>query len=157
MHQSRLTKVALTAGMLVAGLGLSLPAVAGPSVADMSDIRVDHWAFSAIQAVVEKYGIIEGFPDHTFKGQRTLTRFEFSAALARVMQRISEMQGNGRDVATPDLKVLRDLHDEFKVELTSLKAADSGMADRIKKLEDDLAALDRAFPPPKGRSALGML
>ncbi|MBC7545711.1 MAG: S-layer homology domain-containing protein [Candidatus Sericytochromatia bacterium] len=146
MFQARALTVALTAGFILFGVSISSPAVARSSVADMEDLRVDHWAFGAIQAIVEKYAIMEGFPDKTFKGQRNLTRYEFAAALMRVMQRVEEMMQHGRDVGTSDLRVLRDLRDEFKAETNSLKLADAAMAERIKKLEEELAALKDSVP-----------
>lgn len=147
MLKARAFTVALVAGLVWTGVGAVNPAFAGSSsVADMADVRVDHWAFAAIQAVVEKYGIMEGFPDRTFKGQRNLTRYEFAAALMRVMQRVEEMMGHGRDVSANDLRVLRDLRDEFKAEVNSLKLANTQQADRIKKLEDDLANVKDNIP-----------
>jgi hypothetical protein len=144
LFKARALSVALVAGLV--WTGVAAPAMARGNVADMVDVRVDHWAFAAIQAVVEKYGIMEGFPDRTFKGQRNLTRFEFAAALLRVMTRVEEMMTAGRDVGANDLRVLRDLRDEFKAEVNSLKLADTQMAERIKKLEDDLTQLKENVP-----------
>ncbi|MBC7825576.1 MAG: S-layer homology domain-containing protein, partial [Candidatus Parcubacteria bacterium] len=49
------------------------------SVSQLSDIKPSDWAFQALQALVERYGVIVGYPDGTFRGNRPLTRFEFSA------------------------------------------------------------------------------
>lgn len=144
MFKARSLSALLAAGILAAGFGP--PAYARGTVADLMDVRVDHWAFAAVQSVIDKYGIMEGFPDRTFKGQRNLTRYEFAAALTRVMQRVEEMMGNGREVATSDLRVLRDLRDEFKAEVESLKRADAQMAERVKNLEDELAKLKDNVP-----------
>jgi hypothetical protein len=143
--KARAVSVALMAGFVWTAVGPSAMAASVP-VAEMQDVRVDHWAFAAIQAVVEKYAIMEGFPDRTFKGQRNLTRYEFAAALMRVMTRVEEMMKSGRDVGANDLRVLRDLRDEFKAEVNSLKLADAKQAERIKKLEDDLANLKENVP-----------
>jgi hypothetical protein len=148
LFKARALSVALVAGFVWTGAGVPAMA-AGLPVAEMQDVRVDHWAFAAIQAVVEKYAIMEGFPDRTFKGQRNLTRYEFAAALMRVMQRVEEMMKNGRDVGATDLRLLRDLRDEFKAEVNSLKLANAQQADRIKKIEDDLTNLKDNIPTVK--------
>jgi Carbohydrate-selective porin, OprB family/S-layer homology domain len=60
------------------------------SVSQLSDIKPGDWAFQAIQTLVERYGVITGYPDGTFKGNRPLTRYEFSAALNAVIGKIEE-------------------------------------------------------------------
>ena len=61
------------------------------TVADMlerngGDIPTGHWAKEAIIKVVDKYGIMSGFVDSTFKGNNTMTRYEFGVSCARIMQ-----------------------------------------------------------------------
>jgi hypothetical protein len=43
-----------------------------------------HWAYDAVQKLVEA-GMIIGYPDDTFKGGRGMTRYEFAAALVRLL------------------------------------------------------------------------
>ncbi|MGQ9866719.1 MAG: iron uptake porin, partial [Pseudanabaenaceae cyanobacterium] len=51
------------------------------SVSQLTDVRTTDWAFTALQSLVERYGCIAGYPDRTFRGQRSLTRFEFAAGV----------------------------------------------------------------------------
>ena len=51
------------------------------SVWQLSDVNPRDWAFQALQSLVERYGVITGYPDGTFKGNRALTRYEFAAGL----------------------------------------------------------------------------
>jgi hypothetical protein len=53
------------------------------------DVPFDHWAYDAVQKLVEK-GIIVGYPDRTFKGDRAMTRYEFAMAIARLVDMIPE-------------------------------------------------------------------
>ena len=51
------------------------------SVSQLSDVRPTDWAFTALQSLVERYGVIAGYPDRTFRGKQALTRYEFAAGL----------------------------------------------------------------------------
>ncbi len=51
----------------------------------MDDVPFDHWAYDACDLLVQE-GIIVGYPDGTFKGERALTRYEFAMALARLVE-----------------------------------------------------------------------
>ena len=55
MFKARTLPAILAAGMMVGSLGL--PAYARGTVADLMDVRVDHWAFAALQTVIDKYAI----------------------------------------------------------------------------------------------------
>ncbi|MBD3173850.1 MAG: hypothetical protein GF320_01615, partial [Armatimonadia bacterium] len=48
------------------------------------DVPWDHWAYDAIAELYDA-GLLEGYPDGTFKGENNLTRYEFAMALARLL------------------------------------------------------------------------
>lgn len=52
---------------------------------NLTDIKEDHWATPAVRNIVNKYQIMVGYPDNTFKGYQTLTRYELAAVLRRFM------------------------------------------------------------------------
>jgi hypothetical protein len=125
-----------------------------------TDVPTDHWAYDAINTL-QKDGIVIGFPDGTFAGKRTLTRYEFAVAIARILPLIhTPTQGPGAGVTEaelqsalgdyvkksdlPDLSTiankadvdaLRKLVDEFKDELAQ-------MGVDIDSLKKQVAALD---------------
>jgi opacity protein-like surface antigen len=72
---------------LIAVAGLSL--MANFALAQMDDVPPGHWAYQAIEELV-RAGIIEGYPDGTFRPNRTLTRAEFAQAIARAYRNIDE-------------------------------------------------------------------
>ncbi len=39
------------------------------SVWQLSDVNPRDWAFQALQSLLERYGVITGYPDGTFKGK----------------------------------------------------------------------------------------
>lgn len=58
------------------------------------DVKTTHWAYPYLMDLVSKYQIITGFPDGTFKGQRTLNRNEVSVAVAKALGRVEEAAGS---------------------------------------------------------------
>jgi autotransporter adhesin len=74
--------------------------------ASFPDVAENHWAYEAV-AKLAGNGIIKGYPDGTFQGDRTMTRYEFATMLYRAM-------GNG---AVIDGRLLK----EFKPELDRIR------------------------------------
>src|SRR5947209_1875573 len=80
-------------GTALAVLALSwVSAVKAQDVKPFEDVKPDHWAYQAVTDLQQK-GIITGYPDHHFNGQRTLTRYEFAVALKRALDKIGTIQG----------------------------------------------------------------
>jgi predicted porin/uncharacterized protein (UPF0335 family) len=73
--------------LLVTVAGLSL--ITGLTFAQMRDVPPGHWAYQSIEQLVQ-LGIIEGYPDGTFRPNRTMTRAEFAQAIARAYRNIDE-------------------------------------------------------------------
>jgi hypothetical protein len=90
-----------------------------------------------LQNLVERYGVIAGYPDGTFRGDRALTRYEFAAGLNAVMDTISDLIAAGMDElpTRQDLEVLRRLQDEFAAELTDLQGRVGDLEERTTTLE----------------------
>jgi hypothetical protein len=107
------------------------------SISQLSDVRPSDWAFQALQTLVERYGCIAGYPNGTFRGDRTLTRYEFAAGLNACLDRIAELittsltDGITRD----DLATLQRLQEEFAAELTTLRGRVDALEARTAELE----------------------
>ena len=138
--------------LAIAGaLGLAIgPFAAAPAeaatAAEMQDLPQDHWAYRAIEQLVERYGVMEGFPDMTFRGTKTVTRYELAAALTRVMQKMDAI-GTGQPAAAPtpvpaaDRATVDRLRGEFKKELDDLDARMKKGEDGLKELQDKLGKM----------------
>ncbi|MBP2656128.1 MAG: S-layer protein [Firmicutes bacterium] len=97
--------------------------IAGTALAanPFSDVPRGHWAYSAVSKLAAE-GIIDGMGDGTFKGDKTLTRYEMATFVARAMTKEAK--------ATPDQRATIDkLANEYKEEL-------KGLGVRIQRLED---------------------
>ncbi|HEY9616707.1 MAG TPA: iron uptake porin, partial [Microcoleaceae cyanobacterium] len=107
------------------------------SVSQLTDVRPTDWAFQALQSLVERYGCIVGYPDRTYRGNRSLSRYEFAAGLNACMDRISELINSIKNdyVSKEDLLVLQRLQEEFGAELAALRGRVDGLETRTATLE----------------------
>ncbi|MDQ7819727.1 MAG: S-layer homology domain-containing protein, partial [Armatimonadota bacterium] len=115
-----------------------------------ADVPTDHWAFDAIAELAAK-GIIEGFPDGTFKGDRGVTRYELAMVVARILARIEAIKipppppppppppaPPQPEVTRADIQAIQRLVNEFRAELAALGV-------RVTAVEEELAALKGAL------------
>lgn len=49
------------------------------------DVPSNHWAYEAVQGLADK-GLVEGYPDGTFGGDKMMTRYEFASIIYRAVQ-----------------------------------------------------------------------
>lgn len=107
------------------------------SVSQLSDVEPTTWAFQALQSLVERYGCIAGYPDGTFRGDRTLTRYEFAAGLNACLDRVNELIAAGlTDVITADdVATIQRMQEEFAAELATLRGRVDALEGRTAELE----------------------
>ncbi len=133
--------------VLVLVLAFALPVLANP----FADVPLNHWAYDAVDYLAAK-GVIIGYPDGTFGGNRMLTRYEFAEAIARVMAYVEDMDF----ASAEDVAILEKLAIEFADELASLgvtvadlEAAVGANSAAIAALEAKVARYDYFFSPIK--------
>lgn len=73
--------------LLVALLVLALAVPA--SAASFADVPANHWAYDAINKLVAE-GVVEGYPDGDYKGDRTITRYEAAEMMAGLLEDMEE-------------------------------------------------------------------
>jgi Carbohydrate-selective porin, OprB family/S-layer homology domain len=107
------------------------------SVAELSDVDPNSWAFQALKSLVERYGCIEGYPSKKYLGNRPLSRYEFAAGLNACLDKVSEqIAAATSNLATKDdLAAVQRLQEEFKAELTALKGRVDALEAKTKELE----------------------
>ena len=74
-----------------------------------SDVTPSDWAYQAVVDLSEQ-GVVEGYPDGTFKGERNITRYEMAQIIARMLAK--EDQLNAEQRATLD-KLAGEYADEL--------------------------------------------
>jgi hypothetical protein len=107
------------------------------SVSQLSDVRSMDWAFTALQSLVERYGVIAGYPDRTLRGRQSLSRYEFAAGLNSALDKINEIisAGLADKVSKEDLATLQKLQEEFAAELATLRGRVDALDAKTAKLE----------------------
>ena len=101
------TLVSALTTALVVGAASTTFAAANP----FSDVPADHWAYDAVSQLAAD-GVIEGYGDSTFRGDRNITRYEMAQMVARAMAK--------NDVSAADKAMIDKLAAEFADELNSL-------------------------------------
>ncbi len=107
------------------------------SVSQLSDVKPTDWAFQALQSLVERYGCLVGYPDQTYRGNRSLTRYEFAAGLNACLDRVNELiaAGTADLVKKEDLVALQKMQEEFATELAVLRGRMGSLEARTVTLE----------------------
>ena len=107
------------------------------SVSQLADVQPTDWAFQALQSLVERYGVIAGYPDSTYRGNRAMTRYEFAAGINAALERVNELirAGQASQVTRSDLETLQRLQEEFAAELATLRGRVDTLEARAAELE----------------------
>lgn len=134
---------ALLAAALAAGVARApVAAQANP----FRDVPGDHWSLAAIRKLAEE-GLVEGFPDGTYKGKKVVTRYDLAIHLAKLLARVDRIRASGRAGLTPeDAVTVTRLTTEYKQELDLLGVKVDALEGRLgaverttQKLEKDLS------------------
>ncbi len=143
--------------MLLAGLLTVLSM--GFGLAQFSDVPAGHWAKEAVEALAAK-GIIVGFPDGTYRGNETLTRYQAALIIYRLLQQIEEeLKAKGESptlqaMSSEDLEALKNAVQELAAELAALGVRVSALEDSA-ATKEDIARLEamiqelKAMPMPE--------
>ena len=103
------------------------------NVQDLSDVHPTDWAYSALQNLIQLYGYPQGYEDRRFRGNLTLSRYEFASALNSFFEKIVEP--GELTFVQDDLIILRRLQRDFYSELEAVKSQVTQLDNRIGVVE----------------------
>lgn len=108
-----------------------------PAVSELSDVQPTDWAYQALRSLMERYGVLSGYQDGTFAGNRPVSRYEFAAGLAATIEKVDSLIANrlGNQFIQQDLLTLRRLQREYRSALDELQQSVSRIGDRVPRLE----------------------
>lgn len=64
---------------------VGMEAIAPDTTTMFPDVPENHWAYEAVE-MMAKTGLVQGYPDGEFKGDRTMTRYEFAQIVYNAIQ-----------------------------------------------------------------------
>ena len=100
-------------------LGVTSAFAANP----FSDVTPQDWAYQAV-AQLASQGIVNGYPDGTFKGQHNITRFEMAQMVAKAMARQDRVDAEQN-------AIINRLANEFSAELNNLGVRVSTLENKV--------------------------
>lgn len=149
-----------SAATVAAVLLTGVPAGAQSS-GPFQDVPADHWAYESVDKL-QKAGIVIGYPDKTYGGKRSMTRYEFAVAIARLLDKMTtaptvdltpyvlrtelDQYAKKSDLAglatKAEVDELRKLLREFETELTTLGVDLDAVKKRVDALEGRVKAIE---------------
>lgn len=116
-----------TAFLLVFVLTLGIAGTAFAAEELFSDVPASHWSYSAVTNL-SKAGLIDGYSDGTFRGQKIVSRYEMAIIIARIMTKLDKADDSQK-------AVVAKLAKEFASELKSINANTSALEPRLAAVE----------------------
>lgn len=113
----RLLKVAVTTALTVA---FAVPAFANP----FADVPAKHWAYDSVNKLAQA-GIVDGYGDGTFRGDKTMTRYEMATIVSKVMT---------KSLSADQKATVDKLSKEFATELNSMGIKVDSMQKQVDKM-----------------------
>lgn len=100
----------LAAAMVLGIAGTSFAAVVNP----FSDVPAKHWSYDAVTKLAHD-GILEGYGDGTFRGDKTISRYEMAIIVAKAMSKADQADASNK-------ALIEKLSTEYASELDKLGA-----------------------------------
>ena len=100
-------------------LGVTSAFAANP----FSDVTPQDWAYQAV-AQLASQGIVNGYPDGTFKGQKNITRYEMAQMVAKALVRQDRVDAEQN-------AIINRLANEFSAELNNLDVRVSTLENKV--------------------------
>ncbi len=122
-----------------------------------SDVPSDHWAYAAVNELAAD-GLVIGYPDGLYKGNRAMTRYEFAMAISRIKEKggmggpagpagpagaagpagpagPAGAAGGGAALTDRQKQLLQQLEEEFMPELRQIRNDVEELTFRVEDLE----------------------
>ncbi|MFN8670956.1 MAG: S-layer homology domain-containing protein [Candidatus Sericytochromatia bacterium] len=68
----------------------SLPVEPRERSSELTDLANTHWAYPAVKNIIDKYRIMDGYPQKVFGGDQKLTRYEVAALIRRFVEYVDK-------------------------------------------------------------------
>lgn len=105
------------------------------SITQLSDVKPTDWAYQALSNLVERYGCVAGYPNGTYGGQKSMTRFEAAALLNACLDRVTEVTDELQRLLTEfnqELGVIRGRVAKLETQVGQLQATQFSTTTKLK-------------------------
>ena len=128
----KLFRRSIAAAVLLASLAQAAPL--------FPDVPENHWAKDAVATLAAK-GLVEGYPDGTFKGDRSASRWEVAMIVARLLAKME--QEHATFATKAELDELRKLVNALREELDALGIRVDNLEENVGRLDSRVTELER--------------
>ncbi len=126
---------------LILALLLLLPLFSAAYAGTFNDVPRSHWAYDAIESL-QKKGVMLGYVDGSFKGDKPLSRYALSVLVAKMLANVEQaIKSDASQVSIEDVRLLESLAFEFSDELSLLGTNVDSLFDDLNMLQEDVAVL----------------
>jgi hypothetical protein len=129
-HKSKTAKVSLFLGIIALVIAIGVLAITPANTRaqitsgeQLIDIRPTDYYYQALKSLTERYGCSAGYPDGTFRPNRSLTRYETAGTLSSCIDRFLTIMGsiaNG-SVTKEEVVSLKNMIDSLRQEVDLLR------------------------------------
>lgn len=91
-------------------------------VLPFTDVPPDHWAYEALLNLAGVYGCVSGYPDGTFRGEDTVTRYEFAAGMDSCLSVLADLAQQQQQERDQEVRSLIDAMEQSLSDLREIKA-----------------------------------
>ena len=120
-------KAIVAAAIIASAASFSAPSAFAAGADSFSDVPKDHWAYEALDYLA-KEGVVDGYTDGTFEGNRTMSRYEMAAIVYKACQ--------NENISIGGRAVLDKLRAEYDAEIKQLST-------RVDKVEKDVEEMQK--------------
>ena len=103
------------------------------------DIPANHWALDAVAEIAD-LGIVIGFPDGTFRGNESFTRYQAALVVSRLLDVINENIDAATAMTQEDIASLRNALQELASDVAAQGVRLSSAESAVASLSDDVSA-----------------
>lgn len=125
------------------------PAPATAQAPTFSDVPAGHWAKDAVDRLVTQ-GIILGFPDGTYRGTQSLTRYQAAVIIARVLDQIAKQQVPAQQLDPETITSLQNAVQELAADLAALGVRVADLEENS-ATKEDITRFDTSIEDLTGR------
>jgi peptidoglycan hydrolase CwlO-like protein len=105
------------------------------------DVPAGHWAEDAVARIAD-LGIVIGFPDGTFRGNESFTRYQAALVVSRLLDVIAADIDAARALTDQDLAALRNALQELASDVAAQDARLTAVEDSIGAIADQQARIE---------------